>query len=93
MKVSLSTLNAILVTTTFTFKKWDFSRKFYFIIGEKNKEKTTKLNPKFHPSVSILCSITSDIDNSFNATRHAVYQLLTFMRSYLMPTSLDGISC
>ena len=68
-----------------------FFESFYLITGKNNKEKTTKLNNKLHPSVSILCCITSSLDDSFNATRHAVYQLLTFMGSYLIPTSLDGI--
>ena len=68
-----------------------FFENFYLITGKNNKEKTTKLNNKLHPSVSILCCITSSLDDSFNATRHAVYQLLTFMGSYLIPTSLDGI--
>ena len=68
-----------------------FFENFYLITGKNNKEKTTKLNNKLHPSVSILCCITSSLDDSFNTTRHAVYQLLTFMGSYLIPTSLDGI--
>ena len=72
-------------------KKCIFFENFYLITGKNNKEKTTKLNNKLHPSVSILCCITSSLDDSFNATRHAVYQLLTFMGSYLIPTSLDGI--
>ena len=61
-----------------------FFENFYLITGKNNKEKTTKLNNKLHPSVSILCCITSSLDDSFNATRHAVYQLLTFMGSYLI---------
>ena len=73
------------------FKKMHFFENFYLITGKNNKEKTTKLNNKLYPSVSILCCITSSLDDSFNATRHAVYQLLTFMGSYLIPTSLDGI--
>ena len=73
------------------FKKCIFFENFYLITGKNNIEKTTKLNNKLHPSVSILCCITSSLDDSFNATRHAVYQLLTFMGSYLIPTSLDGI--
>ena len=63
----------------------------YLITGKNNKEKTTKLNNKLHSSVSILCCITSSLDDSFNATRHAVYQLLTFMGSYLIPIGLDAI--
>ena len=68
-----------------------FFENFYLITGKNNKEKTTKLNNKLHTSVSILCCITSSLDDSFNAMRHAVYQLLTFMGSYLIPTSLHGI--
>ena len=49
-----------------------FFENFYLITGKNNKEKTTKLNNKLHPSVSILCCITSSLDDSFNATRHAV---------------------
>ena len=64
-------------------KKCIFFENFYLITGKNNKEKTTKLNNKLH--------LTSSLDDSFNATRHAVYQLLTFMGSYLIPTSLDGI--
>ena len=73
------------------FLKMHFFENFYLITSKNNKEKTTKLNNKLHPSVSILCCITSSLDDSFNATRHAVYQLLTFMGSYLIATSLDGI--
>ena len=45
-----------------------FFENFYLITGKNNKEKTTKLNNKLHPSVSILCCITSSLDDSFNAT-------------------------
>ena len=57
-----------------------FFENFYLITGKNNKEKTTKLNNKLHPSVSILCCITCSLDDSFKATIHsmqAVYQLLT----------------
>ena len=49
-------------------KKCIFFENFYLITGKNNKEKTTKLNNKLHPSVSILCCITSSLDDSFNAT-------------------------